>query len=146
VTPTTRYANRRSTAASTYTATAATTLTPANLLVMCYDALVTHMDVAATAIDAGDLAQANDRLVKAQALLFELETSLDTTVWAAAQGLADLYGFIGQQLVAANLDKDTARVRACRDLIAPLADAWRQAAQEAPDAGRTPTALLSVRS
>lgn len=121
-------AARFSAARDTYTASSVQTVTPAQLVVMIYDGMLRHLDVAAAAIENGNLQMANDRLTKAQALLFELEVGLDTSAWPAGAGLAQLYSFVAAELVTANVTKDTARITNCRDLLAPLAEAWRQAA------------------
>src|ERR1700741_1104191 len=67
-------------------------------------------------------------LVHAQDILEALHDSLDVTMWPAGAPLADLYLFLGGELVAANVDKDARRVAACREIVAPLRDAWHEAA------------------
>jgi flagellar secretion chaperone FliS len=116
-------------ARNTYTADAVQTVTPNQLLVMVFDGLVRHLDIAVAAIQQGDIAAVNERLTKSQALLFELEVSLDLTVWPEGASLKQLYGYLSDELVEANLTKDAARVTACRAIIAPLAETWREAAR-----------------
>ena len=111
-----------------YAGSSVETASPARLLIMLYDRLVRDLVTAEDALRAGRLDVGNAQLQHAQAILLELRTSLDTTVWTGAAGLSALYTFLHGELVAANLDKDAARVATCREIVEPLRDAWQQAA------------------
>lgn len=117
-----------SAARARYAGTAVDTASPARLLVMLYDRLVRDLVTADRALGSHDLSTASSELLHAQQIVLELRTSLDVTAWDAAQGLSDLYSFLHAELVEANLRKDAARVRTCREIIEPLRDAWRAAA------------------
>jgi flagellar protein FliS len=114
-----------------YTREAVTTASPARLLTMLYDRLVRDLVTAEAALTGGDIAKASSELVHAQQIVLELRTSLDLDAWDGAAGLADLYTFLHGELVAANLHKEAARVLACREIIEPLRDTWREAALQA---------------
>jgi flagellar protein FliS len=118
-------------ARAAYTRDAVSTASPARLLVMLYDRLVRDLVSAEGAIADGDTGKASSELIHAQQIIMELRTSLDVTAWDGAAGLADLYGFLYSELVTANLAKDARRVAACREIVEPLRDAWRQAALQA---------------
>ena len=64
----------------------------------------------------------------AQAIVIQLHDSLDVAQWPAGHGLAEIYLFVYHELVSANVEKDTARIDSCQALLAPLRDAWYQAA------------------
>lgn len=113
-----------------YLADSITTASPARLLVMLYDRLVLDLTRAEAALDAGDRSEASTQLLHAQEIVLELRTSLDTSAWESAPALANLYGFLMTELVAANVHGDAARVAACRELVEPLRDAWREAAAQ----------------
>lgn len=117
-------------ARSTYARNSVTTASPGRLLVMLYDRLVRDLLGAEEALRQGEVARVNESLQHAQQIVLELRTSLDTTVWSGASGLADLYTFLHAELLAANVAKSEEQVRVCRELIEPLRDAWRQAAQQ----------------
>jgi flagellar protein FliS len=51
--------------------------------------------------------------------------------WSGAPALANLYGWMLTELIGANIGKDADRVAACRTLVEPLRDAWREAAAAA---------------
>lgn len=107
------------------------TASPARLLTMLYDRLVRDLHLGEAAIADGQLEAAHNELSHAQAIVEELASSLDPDAWEGGPGLAQLYAFVWDELVAANVAKDAAKVRACRDLVEPLRDAWHQAAAEA---------------
>lgn len=113
-----------------YAGEAVATASPARLLTMLYDRLVRDVVAAEQALLAGEVAAAHNELVHAQAIVSELRTSLDVDAWSGGPGLAQLYDFVGAQLVAANVAKDPEGVAACRALLEPLRDAWHEAALE----------------
>ncbi|HET9517198.1 MAG TPA: flagellar export chaperone FliS, partial [Actinoplanes sp.] len=76
----------------------------------------------------GNRAEANSQLQHAQDIVTELRMSLNMDEWSGAPGLAALYTFLETELVTANIKKDAAKVAACRSLVEPLRDAWREAA------------------
>jgi flagellar secretion chaperone FliS len=109
------------------------TASPAKLLVMLYDRLVLDLVQAEEFLAGGDKVAAGPPLMHAQEIILELRSTLDLDVWEGAKGLADLYGFLLTELIGANVGRDADRVAACRGLIEPLRDAWREAAAMAAD-------------
>jgi flagellar protein FliS len=107
------------------------TASPAKLLIMLYDRLVVDLAQSEDALRAGERERAHDRLTHAQEIVLELRTSLDVEAWSGAPGLAGLYGFLLTELIGANVARDADRVAACRTLVEPLRDAWREAAAAA---------------
>jgi flagellar protein FliS len=114
-----------------------TTASPGKLLVMLYDRLVLDLLQAEEGLRAGDRETGSGHLLHAQEIILELRTTLDTSVWSGGPGLASLYGFLLTELIGANVRGDADQVAACRSLIEPLRDAWREAAlaAAAPAAG-----------
>ena len=104
------------------------TLPPARLVTMLYDALVNDLTLAEQALSDGTAAVANARLSRAQDIVLELRSSLDTTKWSGAAGLASLYAHLLTELITAQVTKDGAKVAICRQLVEPLRDAWHRAA------------------
>ncbi|WP_413451445.1 flagellar export chaperone FliS [Georgenia phoenicis] len=117
------------------------TASPAQLLTMLYDRLLLDLDRAVAALESGDRAAANEQLGHAQQIIHELRCSLDVTAWDGAPKLLELYNYLYTELVGANVNRDAARVAACRELVAPLRDAWHQAAAM-PGTGVTSTAAV----
>jgi flagellar secretion chaperone FliS len=104
------------------------TASPAKLLVMLYDRLVLDLAQAEEALGAGDRTTAGTSLVHAQDIILELRTTLDTSAWEGGPGLANLYGFLVTELIAANVRGEAAKVVTIREIVEPLRDAWREAA------------------
>ena len=108
-----------------------TTASPAKLLLMLYDRLVLDLMKGEEALRGDDREQAHERITHAQEIVLELRTSLDVEAWSGAPALANLYGWMLTELIGANIAKDADRVAACRALVEPLRDAWREAAAAA---------------
>lgn len=120
---------RAAQARSRYVTDAVDTVSPAKLVTMLYDALVRDLQLVEDQLNGPrDLRFVNDRLVHAQAIVLELRAGLDPTKWSGGPGLAQLYAFILDELVRANVEKSTDRVRSVRKLVEPLQEAWHQAA------------------
>ncbi|GIF11046.1 flagellar export chaperone FliS [Actinoplanes teichomyceticus] len=104
------------------------TASPAKLLLMLYDRLVLDLMQGEEALRNGKREEAHQRITHAQDIILELRTTLHVDAWDGAPGLANLYGFLLTELIGANIARSPERVAACRDLIEPLRDAWREAA------------------
>ncbi|MFI5895251.1 flagellar export chaperone FliS [Actinoplanes sp. NPDC051513] len=107
------------------------TASPGKLLLMLYDRLVLDLMKGEEALRTGAREQAHEQLTHAQEIVLELRTSLDVDAWSGAPALAGLYGWMLTELIGANIAKDADRVAACRTLVEPLRDAWREAAAAA---------------
>src|SRR5690349_10167088 len=110
------------------------TASPARLLVMLYERLVRDLTQAEQALRSGDRPEASEQLMHAQEIVLELRTTLDESAWDGAAGLAQIYGFLLNEMIAANVKADPRKVLSCRGLVEPLLDAWRQAALSGADA------------
>ena len=111
-----------------YVKDAVSTVSPARLVTMLYDALVKDLSLAEKALAARDMQSAHDRLVHAQDIVLELQSGLDVEKWDGGQALMSLYTFVHRELTMANVRKDLAKVTTVRRLVEPLRDAWHQAA------------------
>jgi flagellar secretion chaperone FliS len=111
-----------------YMGDAVTTASPQRLLVMLYDRLALDLERAHVALAEGDRQEAAAQLQHAQEIVLELRSSLDVDAWEGGPRLAALYNWLISELVQANVKLDTNRIAACRQVVEPLRDAWRQAA------------------
>lgn len=117
-----------------YMTSSISTAPPATMLTMLYDALCDDLRASEKAFDARDIKGVNDSLVHAQQIIIALRDSLRLDLWEGAKGLASLYDFLLNELIAANVNKDRQRARACSGMIAQLAAAWHQAASSGESA------------
>ena len=114
-------------AAVAYASVTAETASPQRLLTMLYDRLITDIGVAEAAMRTNHHETVGRRLQHAQEILLELWASLDTTVWPEGEKLKALYLWLVNELVNCRLPAEPERLVACRELLEPLRDAWKQA-------------------
>src|SRR5690242_11647941 len=113
-----------------YASDSTDTVSPARLLTMLYDRLVSDLASAEAAMLRADIAVTGERIGRAQEILLELAASLDIEAWPEGEPLRRLYLWMVNELWTARLRKQPEKVAECRDLIEPLRDAWRVAAIE----------------
>ncbi len=114
-----------------YASDAAATVSPARLLTMLYDRAVNDLAAAEEAIRRKDFATTGERIGRAQEILLELHSTLDTTVWPEGEALGRLYVWIVGELMQARLKQSPERVGQCRELLEPLRQAWHEASRSA---------------
>ena len=102
---------------------------PERLLILLYDRLLVDIDRAAAAQASQDWVAAGTHLTHAQWIVSELSETL-TDAWDGADQLRAVYTYLNGRLIAANLSHDGEATAECRGIVAPLRDAWRQAADE----------------
>jgi flagellar protein FliS len=107
-----------------YASDAAETVSASRLLTMLYDRLLSDLAVGEQALEAGDPATAGERIGRAQEILLELHSTLDTRIWPEGDSLARLYLWMIGELMKARLNRAPQRVAECRELLVPLRDAW----------------------
>ncbi|MCK9486269.1 MAG: flagellar export chaperone FliS [Dehalococcoidia bacterium] len=132
----------------TYRRMQTATATPGELISLLYDALVRNLSRAETGLEARDLEQAHAALLKAQDIVLELISSLDTGAEGdpgqMARQIAPLYEYMYHRLLDASLHKDVEPVAEVRRLVQPVRDAWRLALEQvAAQAAAAP--LMEVR-
>ena len=122
------YGNAATSASGYYKAQQVKTVTPAELIGMLYDGATASIRTAINATLEGNIPEAHRLLIKAQDIVMELRCSLNLEQGGdLAQHLDDLYEFLYQRLVVANLRKDTALMEKCLTILQPLQEAWRLA-------------------
>lgn len=102
---------------------------PARLVTMLYDRLLVDIDRADAAQATSDWVAAAGHLVHAQQIVAELTASL-TDAWDGASDLRSLYIHLTGRLIVANVSHDRGATAESRDIVAPLREAWHQAAEQ----------------
>ena len=91
-----------------YQDTVVTTQSKGRLIVMLYEGAIKFLKLAVKEIEAGNAEGKGKYIVKAQDIIFELNTALDMEVGSEiAKNLRGLYTFMNQQLNQANVKQDT---------------------------------------
>ncbi|GAA1794659.1 flagellar export chaperone FliS [Planosporangium flavigriseum] len=128
-----------------YLAQSIATASPGQLLVMLYDRLVVDLTQAEEALRAGDRETGSARLMHAQEIVAELHSTLDLSVWEGAADLARIYRFLLTELIKANVRGDADLAGACRRMVEPLRDAWREALQTTQAAAASAAGAVPAR-
>ncbi|MDH2414643.1 flagellar export chaperone FliS [Nocardioides sp. CER19] len=113
---------------SAYTSNAVATAGPAQLLVMLLDRLVLDAERGQTALAASNAEEANRQLQHAQAIVTELQSTLEVDGMPAGRELLALYDYLQRQLIKANVARDQVAAAEAVKLSRELRDTWRQAA------------------
>jgi flagellar protein FliS len=114
-------------ALSAYQQNSIDTASPARLIVMLYDGVVTALDKTAAALSAPvDIELAHHELTRCQDIVVELMQALNHDAGEMAIRLATLYEYCHHQLVRANASKDFSHAQPVRDIFADLRDAWTE--------------------
>lgn len=127
-----------------YRSHAATTASPAQLVLMLFDGALSEVARAERGLTAepADLADVNDCLARAQAIVTELSSTLDRERGGIiAENLAALYAFSLEQLIDANVRKSAEPLVAVTTTITDLRDAWEAACCKGAVAERVPVAV-----
>jgi flagellar protein FliS len=105
------------------------TAPPGRLVVMLYDGAHRFLAQAAVAMGQGDIAHSNDRLQRAEAIISELNATLDMDAGGEiADRLRGIYVFCRRHLCEARLERDPAKIQKVSELLGELRESWAQLA------------------
>ncbi len=102
------------------------TSTPEELTLMLYNGIVKFVMQAQTAIGENHIEKANNSIIRAQEIIFELQSSLDMK-YGISNNLMLLYDYMYRQLMEANIKKDKNILEEVLDFTKELRDTWMQA-------------------
>jgi flagellar protein FliS len=114
-----------------YRQTQTQTAAPGELVVMLYRGAIRFVTGASEAIERKDIVGAHNDLVKAQAIIAELNATLDVERGGqVAANLARIYDYLYRRLIEANLRKDAQPAREVQGLLRELLPAWTTVVRE----------------
>jgi flagellar secretion chaperone FliS len=116
---------------SAYQSNSVATASPSRLLVMLFERLVLDAERGQAAIAAGDREEANRQLQHAQAIVTELQSTLEVDGMPAGRELMALYDYLQRRFIQANVAQDAVAAAECVRLSTDLCDTWREAALRA---------------
>src|SRR5437879_3867676 len=96
------------------------TAPPGRLVVMLYDGGIRFLLQSAVAMRAGDTGRARDRMRRAEAIIDELNLSLDMKYGELSKSLRSIYLFCKRMLREANLKQESMRIDAAVRLLTDL--------------------------
>lgn len=102
---------------------------PAGLVVMLYDGALRFIEVGRHAMRARDLTRQNEALIRAQRIVAELLSTLDREKGGEiATNLANLYDFVLDRLMQANMRDEEKLLDEASKTLSELREAWVQIA------------------
>ena len=99
------------------------------LVVLLYDGIVRFLRQADVAMGEGAWSHANDRIGRAEAIINELQATLDMRQGRIAENLEGIYVFWKKCLWEIRLEKDREKLARVVKMVGSLRDAWAQIAQ-----------------
>ena len=124
---------------SKYRQAAVSTADPGELLILTYEAILRWINRAKVAIQEERIGDAHEALLNAQTLVSNLSASLDDTRGPEiAENLRNIYEYVNDRLLWANLQKDASILDTVSELLRPLLEAWRSAVTQTRRSGILP--------
>ncbi|MDR0906682.1 MAG: flagellar export chaperone FliS [Oscillospiraceae bacterium] len=105
------------------------TASPVELIVLLYEGLKKDIILAGRAVANNDVPRAHDYFIKAQAIVSELMNCLDMDT-SISEELMRLYEFILEELIGANMKKDTSKLPDLVEIVEELRSAWAELAEQ----------------
>ena len=101
------------------------------LLLMLVDGAVKFSKVAKQAIEKKNIKDAHNAITRTEDIFTELRASLDVRAGDWAKQMFEIYGFINEKLVEANIKKDVQIIDEIIPLIEEIRDIWYEAEKRA---------------
>lgn len=105
------------------------TASPAQLTVKLFQRMILDLTRSLAAFDEGMVTAAGPHLVHAQAIISELDATLNTAAWSGAEDLRAIYRYCLQALTEANVQSDRNKAKIVLDLMQPIAASFEEAAR-----------------
>ncbi|SKB67275.1 flagellar protein FliS [Acetoanaerobium noterae] len=103
-----------------------TTATPEELTLMLYNGCIKFINLAEVYIEEKDYEKSNLNIQKAQDIIQELNITLNMD-YEISQNLRQLYTFINEKLLDANIKKDKQALFDAKEIVSELRDTWKEA-------------------
>ena len=105
-----------------------TTLTPARIVVMCFERIDRDLRMAESAISRGAGSDAHQYVAHAQEIISHLLEGIVVSDWEGAEKLSLIYTWSFGELLSASVRLDPARISTVRTLLDTIGGAFTQAA------------------
>ena len=96
------------------------TATPAELTLLLYDGAIKFANIAAVAIEKGDIEKAHNNIRKTENIIREFQVTLDHK-YAVAKDFDAVYTYLLQRLLEVNMKKDKDILEEVLDICVPCA-------------------------
>lgn len=110
-----------------YKKTVLATTDRVQIILMLYDGLLNHIRIAKQKVARGDYLSKGTHLSKATLIVTELSSALDMEKGGEiSANLRNLYTYVLQRLLYANLNNDTAALEEAERIIDMIKDGWKE--------------------
>jgi flagellar secretion chaperone FliS len=106
------------------------TASPEELTLMLYNGAIKFINLGKLCIDKKEIENANNAIQRAQDIVAELNNTLDMN-YEVSHNLGNIYNFILEKLVDANIKKDIQLLDEALLLIEEIRDTWKEAMKKA---------------
>ncbi|MCR4842581.1 MAG: flagellar export chaperone FliS [Eubacterium sp.] len=116
---------------NTYMRNKILTASPGELTLMLYEGCIRFINIAANGIDENDLQKTHNHILKAEAVISELQSTLNYK-YPVANDFNNIYVYVKQRLVEANMNKDKEILEEVARHMRSLRDTWKEVMKRAP--------------
>ena len=115
---------------SQYKQNSITTATPEELTLKLYNGVIKFMKIAKMNMEEKKVQDCNNNLMRCQDIIDELNMTLNMDYEISTQ-LRNLYNFVKEQLIEANIQKDTKILDGIIPIMEDMRDTWKEAMEVA---------------
>ena len=101
------------------------TASPAELTLLLYEGMIKFTNIAIMAIEQGNVTKAHDNIVRVEMIIEELQSTLNHN-YPVAKDFDNVYNYIYQRLVEANMKKDKDILEEALNHIRTMRDTWKE--------------------
>ncbi|RFU69338.1 flagellar export chaperone FliS [Peribacillus saganii] len=105
---------------------------PQELTSFLYEGVMDHLEAAIVLIDEKNFLEANYKIQKANDIFHRLGVGLKYEAGPIAEQLDTLYNFMANELVVANVKKDSTKIRRILNLVQQISGAWNTVLKQNP--------------
>ncbi len=120
------YYNNTANAYNTYKNNQVNTASKKQLLLMLYDGAIKFLRFAIISIDNKNIEDSHKYIVKTEDILIELMSTLNFDAGDISTQLYNLYDYMKDELVQANMKKDRDKVENVKSMLEELRETWAQ--------------------
>lgn len=101
------------------------TASPAELTLMLYEGAIKFCNMAIMGVEQNDISKAHTNIVKTEKIVDYLRTTLNMK-YPVAQDFENIYVYLGERLVEANLKKDKEILEEVCEHLRSVRDTWKE--------------------
>ncbi len=112
-------------AAAAYQNNKVKTASPAELTLMLYEGAIKFCNIAIIGIEENNIEKSNQNIIKTEKIIAYLRATLDFK-YPVAQDFENVYGYIYERLIEANLHKDKVILKELLGYLRDMRDTWKE--------------------